>query len=276
MPSRSRGVTYYAGSALAQRCSFERTPLHSTALPCASVIDPMLMPSSPVKQSPARTMRGRFNASKMSVFALQQQSSLLASSFSKHEAVIRPLASSFTKHEAVTQQTAKAAPCRLRRKVSFCNYDSIRTYESMAIVQNELWWTPDELEYNRSEERESLCTNVCVQEYVAAFTQAHNEVCAGKKISLGSMESLVRGLKHGYRGLEFITSSHRRCDRRRDTHDTVASVVSAYGRATRAAAGNDVARAVRTHSVSLTLRDRRWAHALGKADRNAVHYDVGH
>lgn len=161
---------------------------------------------------------------------------------------------------------------RQRKKVRFESLHMVHSYEPIAGLQSKIWWCRRELEQNRREERLCSHSDMSVDEYVSAYTEAYRESCSGNQLSTGKMEALIHGLELGYRGLEYIVSEQNRREIREDTRRTVASVVSVYKRVNRVATNEaDISRLLRSHSVALTHRKRHWATVLGHADHIAVH-----
>ena len=186
-------------------------------------------------------------------------------------------------HGKTTIRTPAQQGQEQRRTVQFdFNRTSVHTYDRPILDNSEMWWTANEILESRAEARASIERSQSAQAYLLAYQRANQQVCREKRLSGAYLADLTHGLIQGHRGLELFTRAYH-ATRRREINAIVRSVVTAHKKATGAASatktaagttargGRDhAARQVRAHSSALTQNSRHWAHALGRADRNAI------
>jgi hypothetical protein len=186
------------------------------------------------------------------------------------------------------QQQQEQKQQQQRRSVQFdVNKTTVHVYDRPIPDNGLIWWTASEILESRAEARGSIERSQSVRAYLDAYHHANRQVCREKRLSGAYLADLTHGLIQGHRGLELFTRAYN-VKRRSEISAVVRSVIAAHQQATRTAATgaaastsaatrsnrhNDVSRQVRAHSSALTQNSRHWAHAMGRADRNAIRFD---
>ena len=190
-------------------------------------------------------------------------------------------------HTSVGDMKVGSLVGKTKKKVVFAmDRNQVHTITASTAERSQCWWTAEELKQSHTMGKRAAARDTNVKAYIAAFAEAHRQVCVDHKLSRECRKMLVRGLSQEYRGLEQYSSQLRNSVAIRtyvlsvvqcyqdlqsknhwddSMHSRSVSSVSTVGSGT-----GYCDCALRNHSVKLSSGDRRFAVALGNAEQMAL------